>query len=381
MKPIRLARRLLIALIIGLSSPGLLPACVLCSSQGNPLTKEIGEAKLVIFGAITSAHPDPDGIKGTSEFKVDALIKGDKTLIKNGTVTLPRYVPPTPGVKYLLFLDLSNGQIDPYRNIVCSSDRIVKYLRNMPQLTGGGSPAERQARFLYTFDYLADSEPELAADAYKEWAAGSNQDVAAVAGKLDAIKIRRWLLDPKTPAHCLSLYSYLLGSCGTATDADLLKRLIRAPGQTKMAGALDGLLSGLSRISSEEGWTQAKSIITSKERTFSDRHAVLRFLRFVHDTGGEPAKKELLACSALMLNQADAQDLMVEQMRQWQWWDLTDSVLEIFKPDSAQITKRAVVRYALSCPQPKAKAMIERLQKEDPELVKDVAEGMVFEKK
>jgi hypothetical protein len=157
--------------------------------------------------------------------------------------------------------------------------------------------------------------------------------------------------------------------------------LIRNPGQTKMAGALDGLLSGLSRISSNDGWAEAKTIIISKERTFSDRHAVLRFLRFVHDTAGEPAKKELLTCSTLMLSQADAQDLMVEQLRQWQWWDLTDQVLDILKTEQAQITKRAVIRYALSCPQPKAKALIERLKKEDPETVQDVADGMVFEKK
>ena len=72
---------------------------------------------------------------------------------------------------------------------------------------------------------------------------------------------------------------------------------------------------------------------------------------------------------------------MVEQLRQWQWWDLTEQVLDILKTEQAQITKRAVIRYALGCPLPKAKALIERLKKEDPETVQDVAEGMVFEKK
>ncbi|HMP17297.1 MAG TPA: hypothetical protein PKD72_09760, partial [Gemmatales bacterium] len=281
---------LVLSLLFATPAPSL--GCILCTSQGMPLTKEISAARLVVYGRITDARLGPDGITGTSELLVEQTLHGDASLIKNQRLILPRYVPPVAGVKYIIFLDIASGQLDPYRSIVCSTNRLVEYIQKMPKFTGAGTSAERQARLRYTFDYFQDAEPELAADAYKEWSIADNTDVAAIATQMDANRLRRWLLDPKTPPHCLSLYSYLLGASGTSADTEMLKRLAQSPPDARFHGALDGILSGIQQKQPEEVWPLARAILRDSQRNFTERYAVLRFTRFLKEVQYEKVKKE-----------------------------------------------------------------------------------------
>lgn len=366
----------LLALLILVLSPALSVACILCSSQGMPLAKEITDAKLVVFGKITDSRLGPDGIRGTSEFQVETVLRGDRDSFKQGKITLPRYVPVVPGVKYLIFLDVSQGQFDPYRNIVCSSDRLVGYLQKMPALTGLGTPDQRQARLKYVFDYLQDGEPELAADAYKEWSVATNQDVAAVAGQLSAEKLRHWLLDAKTPTHCLSLYAYLLGASGQASDAVLLTKLATNPPDSRFSTSLDGILAGMVRQQPGDAWKQVQSIIVDKSRSFSERHAILRFLRFQWEIDRAASKAQIIACLDQLIDQPDTMDLAINLLREWKCWDHQVKVLNLFTtmPTLAPITRRAIIRYALDCPGEASRQFISAARAKDAELVRDVQE-------
>jgi hypothetical protein len=49
------------------------------------------------------------------------------------------------------------------------------------------------------------------------------------------------------------------------------------------------------------------------------------------------------------------------------------------KDADAPITKRAIVRYGLSCPDAKAKQFIDQLRRTEPELVKDVQESLRYD--
>ncbi|HQR05828.1 MAG TPA: hypothetical protein PLN21_03345 [Gemmatales bacterium] len=378
------------SVIIGaccLCSPALARACDFCTNQGPPLTKEINAANLVVFGKITDARLGPDGIKGSSEFSVETVLHGERNSIKGGKIVLPRYVPPVPGVKYVIFLDVSQGQFDPYRSIVCSSDRLVQYVQKMPALTGAGTPAERQARLKFVFDYFQDAEPELAADAYKEWAIASNQDVAALASQLDPEKLRRWLLDPKTPNHCLSLYSYLLGACGKAEDIALLKNLALKPPDARYAGALDGImagvLAGVHRQDAAEVWNLARTILVDKQRSFTERYGVLRFLRFQYEVDNAVNRKQIIACVDQMIDLPDMIDLAIGQLRTWKCWDQQERIFKLFDSPVAEapITRSAVVKFALKCPSDEAKQFIARARLKDAKLVQDVEESLeLFEK-
>lgn len=373
--------RLLLVVGLVLVSPALSLACILCSSQGSPLSKEIADAKLVVFGKVVDARLGPDGIKGTSDILVESLLQGDAVYLKNNRLVLPRYVPPVPGVKYIIFVDVNQGQIDPYRSIVCSTDRLLQYLQKMPKLTGSGTPSERQARLKFTFDYFQDAEPELATDAYKEWSIADNKDVAAVATQVDPVRLRRWLLDPKTPQHCLSLYSYLLGCSGNASDIDILKKLALSSPDSRFHSALDGILSGIQHQQPAEVWALAQTILKDPQRTFTERYAVLRYTRFVKEVRFESVKTQLNATLALFIDQPDMVDLVIEQMRLMKNWEHQDKVLKLYNNSAAPITKRAIIRYALNCPNSASQALIRSLRQIEPDTVKEVEELLLLSNK
>ncbi len=358
--------------------PALSCACMLCTSQGPPLTKEINDARLVVFGKVSDARLGPDGIKGTSDFVVETILHGERSTIKDGKIILPRYVPPVPGVKYVIFLDVSQGQFDPYRSIVCSTDRLVQYVQKMPVLTGVGTPAERQARLKFVYDYFQDVEPELAADAYKEWSIATNEDVAAVASQLDAAKLRHWLLDPKTPNYCLALYSYLLGACGKESDIALLKKLALTPPDARYAGALDGILAGILRQDKNEVWNMARTIVADKQRSFTERYGCLRFLRFQYALDTEGSRKQIVAIIDQMIELPDMVDLAIEQLRNWKCWDHQTKIFKLMDSPVAQvpITQRAVVKFALKCPGDQARQFVVHARQKDPDLVRDVEESL-----
>jgi hypothetical protein len=83
------------------------------------------------------------------------------------------------------------------------------------------------------------------------------------------------------------------------------------------------------------------------------------------------------------LPQGDIADMTIEDLRRWQYWDLTPQVLAQYGKEShnAPIMRRTIARYALCCPRPEAARFVADMRRQDPELVKDVQDQLEFEKK
>lgn len=356
---------MLLALLL---SAGPLLACDLCPQKGTPLYRELPNAPIVVFGHVARAQLLPDNIRGTSELHVEALLKDTTGKLKGKSgVTMYRYLPPNPNIKFLVLAELIGGQFDPYRSFQFSSDRVLGYLKNAPKET------DPQALLRYAFDFLNDGEPEIAGDAFAIWANSTNQDVQAVASKLAPEKLRSLLMDGKTPAARLGLFAYLLGACGKETDAELLRKLIAQPDE-RFAPAMDGLLGGYIQLRPAEGWKLAKEILASPERPFTQKHATLRMLRFYHSAARPEHLKEIIECLGILVQNPGMLDLAIDQLRQWKLWNHTPAILKAFESDAAQsiMTRRSIVRYALTCPDPAAKDFIGKLKKSDPKLVDEV---------
>src|SRR5262249_7263558 len=109
---------------------------------------------------------------------------------------------------------------------------------------------------------------------------------------------------------------------------------------------------------------------------------VLRTLRFYYGWKPQESKERVLRGLASAIPQGDLADLAIEDLRRWQLWDLTDDVLAQYgkKSHDAPLMRRAIIRYALSCPKPQAAAFIIQRRRDDAEAVKDVDEGLQQEK-
>ncbi|HMP01308.1 MAG TPA: hypothetical protein PKD86_06185 [Gemmatales bacterium] len=369
--------------LLGLWAP--VQACVLCVNLGDPFTIEIERARLVVFGSVASSRLNPNAVDGTSEFLIEAVIKDDGTLKERKTIPINRYVPANPKIKFMIFVDVVDGAYDVYRSLVFSTDRVVNYLKNLPPRGKAETDETMAARLRYLFDFLNDAEPEVAADAYKEFATSSNRSVALAAPSFSADKLRTWLTDPKTDPARLSLYGYLLGACGDpARDVALLKGCVLRPDE-RMSNAIDGLLAGLIQLNPAEGWRVAQDVVTTSEMSFVRKRGVLTTMTFLYSAHGAAVKPQVLALSGLMLKQADIMDLVMEHLRRWQLWDHTDVILGLYGTPAAAapMTQRNIVRYALSCGatahHAKAAAFIAELRRTRPDFVKDVEEGLRLE--
>ena len=90
------------------------------------------------------------------------------------------------------------------------------------------------------------------------------------------------------------------------------------------------------------------------------------------------SRTSLLVALGAVLQQGELADLAVEELRKGEMWDLTEAVLAQYgrKGLDAPIQRRAIVRYALSCPLPQAKTFVVELRKREAELVHEVEEWL-----
>jgi hypothetical protein len=368
------------------AAPPALP-CGLCpgSLQNlQTLRQEMEQSRLVLYGTMANPRLNPgDGTftgAGATDFHILRVVKPDPILGNRKVIEVPRYIPvldPKDPPKFVVLCDVINGKLDANRGRPAKSAAVIGYLEGARTLEG----KDRTQTLLYYFAFLDHKDEDISTDAYLEFAKASDQEIGQVARKLSADKLRRLLQDPKTPAERLGLYAFLLGACGGDKDADLLRALLERPTE-KTVAALDGILGGYIFMRPRQGWDLAVALLADGRRPFPERYAVVRTLRFYHAWQPAESRREVLRGLAVMLDQGDVADLAIEDLRRWQVWDLTDRVLAQYgkKSHSAPILRRAMVRYALSCPNPAAARFVAEIRKQDPELIKELEEDLKLEK-
>ena len=355
-------------------------SCDLCGASKRTITlpQSAQAAKLVLYGKLANArvNPDNDG-GGATDLHIEKVLKSDPWLGDKKIVELQRYVRIDPADDYfLVFCDIFKGKLDAYRGEPVGLE-VVDYLQKAMTLKDG----DRVKTLLFFFNYLDHRNTKISSDAFAQFARSSDVEIAQVAGKLPPVKLRRWLQDSKTPPERLSLYAFLLSACGTEKDADLLRSLIDKSSE-RTSDVLAGSLSGYIRLRPRAGWDLAATILQDAHRSFVERYAVVGMLRFYHAWKPDETRDDVLRCLGLLVRQGEMADIAIEDLRLWEAWSACPEVLAQFdrKTHAAPIVRRAIVRYALCCPEPSAKAFIADLRRKEPSLVSDVEESLSFER-
>lgn len=359
-------------------------ACTLCTGMSpekvSTLRQDVGQAKLVLYGTLKDAKQFA-GAQGTVDLHLERTLKSDPFLGDKKVVTLPRYHPADPKnpPKFLVFCDVFQGKLDPYRGIPARSDTLVDYLKGAMGL----DPKDKSAALLYFFRYLDSNDADVANDAFLEFAKANDGEVGAVAKRLDAEKLRKLINDPATPAGRLGLFCFLLGATGADKDADFLKGLIEKP-SGRTAGALDGALAGYIQLRGRGGWDVLGGVLKDDKRSLTDRMMAMGAVRFLHGWKGKDIEPDAGRVLGSLIREGPDADMAVEDLRRWKLWDHTGAVLALYgkKGYDAPVAQRTIVRYALSCPKPEAAQFLDKLrgQKDGKELIQDVEESLQFEK-
>ena len=145
---------------------------------------------------------------------------------------------------------------------------------------------------------------------------------------------------------------------------------------------MDGILAGYTMLQPKAGWAYINSILDDPAKEFMLRYAALRAVRFFWDSRPDVlSKEELVQGMSQLLNQSDIADLAIEDLRKWGRWETCDRILELQnkKSHDIPIIRRAILRFALSCPNKTATAFVDQYRKRDPEMVKDTEELLKLE--
>jgi hypothetical protein len=364
--------------------PDAAPACSLCGAalRQQPTFRQeaaLETARVILIG--TAENPQFNN--RTTDLRITDVLRSDPALKDKKVITVKQYLPvsdPKNPPRYLVFCDIYKDEFDPFRGVPLKSADSVDYARKVMKL----NPKDQTANLQFFFRYLDHPDAEIARDAFLEFVKASDQEIAQVARRLDAAKLRAWLTARETPPERLSVYALLLGACGGDDDARFLKAMLDEASE-RTVNAYDGFLAGYIHLRPRAGWELAYSLLRDSRKPMLIRLSVARTLSYFHGAQPKESADNVLKCLDAMIVQGELADIAIEDMRRWGIHDRgrIRDILGLYgkKGFDAPLMKRTIVRYALCCKDdPVARAFIEDRRREDAELVKGVEEELQFEK-
>ncbi len=357
--------------------------CTLCASVklvstfredfSNPLVNFIASGRL---GKAT-IHPNGSGV---TEFSVGQVLLKPADWNDQQDLAFDKYLPggeTNPDAITILLGNWQNGRLIPIRAIRLESKSNLSIIRN--QILQKPVP---DARFLADiFPRLSLPEPELANDAFMEWAKAEDS-LVTIAGRTLAPNSLRSLLNNKaTPSERLGLFSFLLGCCGNReADSPFFEHTLQSQ-EPRWRSCRDGLLAGLVLLNPSLGWKWASESLSSlPTRALTERLATLRALKMLHSTGikeyREVERPEMLAVIEKSLGQKDIADLAIDYLRNWKQVRLEKQVISSFPAKGeAPLLSRSVLQYAIAFrARPACADFLEKVKIEQPDLLREIEE-------
>ncbi len=359
-------------------------ACSVCLGeiQGQQsLRQEAGKAAVVVFGSLTNARLNPESAdgQGTTDLHIKQVLKGTDLLNGKKVLTLPRYFPGDGRSTQfgVFFLELRGDRLSYLSGRSIQSERVVDYLKKASQF----KDSDRADTLKFFIENLDQSDPAIAADAFLELARASDADLTGAARGTSPHRLRRLLTNPATPSERIGLCAFLLAVSGSDRDADLMLKMLKEQKPDKQM-ARRGLVIGYTIRKPKDGWRLIHDVLADPKRDFLERYAILGSMFFFHNWSPAESRQLILTGMKMAVESGDLADIAIENLRRWQWWDLTATVLAQFgRPThDSPIAQAAIVRYAMTSPQAEAKQFVAALRKRDPQLVADIAESLESEK-
>jgi len=364
-----------IAAICLVLAPATAQACTFCA--GSALSRQtfreyLHDSKFVAYGMLSDPKPDPSGLKGTTKFAPSQLFKGTAPA---GALVIPRYLPligRTPA-DYLVFGTVDGSNVEPLYGVTATAPMLA-YLQDVAKLS---KEKERAAeRWKFYFEHLDAADPAVAADAFLEFAKAPDAEIAGAKAIYSTTKLRRLMTDPNLPADRLGVFALMLGMCGTTEDERFLEKSLTAPLSDRVQPNVGGYLAGLTALNPTAGWTKIEAWAADAKRPYAERLSAVGTMHYFQAVKPTETKPQVLKVIRALLAAPELADLAVEDLRRWGWWDETSAVLGLWmKPThGGRLIRRAVVQYALVCPNPECKAFIATVRRTDAKLVATVEE-------
>jgi hypothetical protein len=308
---------------------------------------------------------NPDGRSGTTELHITHVLKGATDYRKGDVVQLPRYYPTTddPPKPVLFFVSADREGVSVSFGVP-GHEAVLEYVQGLAK-----HGADEQAMLGYCFQHCESKDATVAADAFLMLARAPDTALIQAKTQFDAKKLSVWLRSSDTPEERLSVYAVLLGLCGTADDRRTFETLLSDVSTARVRTNLAGILAGFVLLDTTQGLKTIQMMLATPELPFEQAYGILRAAEFLYAMHSTELRDHLLNLFKQLLTNSDVCDLMIEDLRRWQEWELTAEVLTHLRQKPSRLLLGAIARYLLCCPEPAAQSALAALRQSDPKAV------------
>ncbi|MGC4004134.1 MAG: hypothetical protein QM811_13845 [Pirellulales bacterium] len=294
-------------------------------------------------------------------------MKGEKFTVNGAEFKAIYFGDAKPGSRFLIY-----GASTPspeWSTPIEMSPALEKYLDAVTTF-----PKDRGERAVKIQPFLLSDDKVVHQDAYNEFATTDYADLRKVADRLDAKQIRKTVGNLETDDSEMALAYTLLGIIGTKDDVPLLEGRLRSPDDLQRK-RLDALIGCYLTLKGPTGLPLIQTEFVEKDladQNFSRLYRVLLCSRFHGDDGRVISKTHILPILHKFLDHPKYADLVIPDLARWGDWSVKQKVMELYrdKTGEASFVREPAAKYMRVCPEGDATAMLEEMQKIDPEAFK-----------
>lgn len=344
-------------------------ACPFCTAVEPTLAQRRQQAQVTCLAEVQSRQGD-----GRFELRLHQVLAGKAPVERGTSFTAQLDLMAQDGTLLLLFgTSRDSGGANPAGAELKwqgypTNELSYAYFAKAPDLR---VPSVERLRYFAGF--LEHRDPQVAHDAYSEFAHASFADVAVVADVLPGESLRRWLVDEAVPPARKGFYGLALGLVKSpaerSANAEFLRTLVLKPDDDFRAG-FDGILGGYLLLSGVEGLEliENRYLADAQARDGDVRHALVA-LRFYYEFGREIPASRLQASVRQLLTRPEFAAAAITDLARWQDWQALESIADLYALDGkcTPTTRHAIVGYLLACPEPASARALARLRELDPQ--------------
>lgn len=362
-------------------------ACPFCDAPTTTLGEQLHSAQVAVMARWVSGEK-PEGndfAEGTSTYQVTRSAGVAKADFPPGTHFKVNRYRASGGDEELLFFASLNGEELQWGLPVLTSHECWDYLVNAPERN-----KPHVERIPYYLASLEHGDPDIAMDAYGEFARIDYSDLKAVADQLPREKIREWLKSEETIPTRKGLYGLMLGLCGNSDDARMLGEIIRQQPEIPRMG-IDGMMAGYLLLTRQEGLDQLRKWKLDDPATpESELFSVMKALEFLWTYGQDKVDaSQVRLMMRSFVDRPQFTSLAIINLARWQDWELIDRLVSGYgtEPFADAHVRQTIVRFLTAAEKnagvvpiagqevdvkAKAKAALETIRANDPRTVRYV---------
>jgi hypothetical protein len=352
-----------------------------CGTSTRPLLLDIFlEAGIVAIGRYqNSVSPDNALPDGQVELTLENVLVPHAQIKCRKTIVFPHHWHPGTQ-KLLTALVVREGEIKVDWSVQLDAQgEIERYVRGGLQLKDK-SPL---GRMRYSADFLLSPCEQVAFSANRELLRGKYADIRKIAEALKPDTFVKWLQNPDTPDEQRLTCALVLGHCGKKEHAAVLRKWIEERAAKIEMPFFDGVYFGYILLDPENGWDLAVKTAERRENPFHGRDQAFEAMRWIGEERIDRVNADTCAAGmARILNVPDMAYRACEALRRWQRWEHCDTILDLCGVPGYEVglMREAALRFALQCPTPRAKKLVQVARDVRPEWIVEAEGFLAFEK-